>query len=104
MDQQLELRASVRKTGIPAQPRHAVAQNVQPCPKWEMVGATGFEPVEPSIRHQRLTTHDTPQDTPALQFEDLALIVAAWPRLSREVRTGITAMVRAVVQGREDAR
>ncbi len=35
--------------------RHDMAQNVQPCPKWEMVGATGFEPATSWSQTKRST-------------------------------------------------
>ena len=46
----------------------------------------------------------TPCATDSDTFAELALIVAAWPRLSLELRQGIVAMVRSVFSGKEFAR
>ena len=62
-----------------------------------------FRTCDPGIEHQAVANADALQNAPALRLDDLALVVAAWPRLSPELRQAIVAMVQSVA-GRKEFR
>ena len=70
----------------------------------KMVRAAGFEPDEPPLNERDLQGCAHASAHTASEFDSLALIVAAWPHLSAELRRAIGAMVRSVVEGKGAAR